>query len=360
MIILRRRAIAVTAAAVSQITAITRAKLPLGPALLAASLGERGRLRNVLAALGDNVNQGTKLSVAMHQWIPGGPAFVESVIRAGESAGQLPRALAILEVMLADRLRCGRRITQGYWVYPIVLLLGMLTITAGVMISVIPKYRDIFVDYGTPLPAHTQALIRVADCFADNFIFGCMACFLLVAAGAALVILWPSARRAGGARAAAWLLDTIRWCIPIVRDIEQAWATAASVDVLGMGCAAGLPMDRAAEAASQIDVNVHVRARFREFATMLAQGEPPENAARRARLGPVAAGAIGSVVRGCPPDVALGHAARYYRAAARRWWHVLGQFVWPAITVTSGLMVGFIALALFEPLVALINSVMNF
>lgn len=93
---------------------------------------------------------------------------------------------------------------------------------------------------------------------------------------------------------------------------------------------------------------------------MLAQGEPPENAARRARLGPVAAGAIGSVVRGCPPDVALGHAARYYRAAARRWWHVLGQFVWPAITVTSGLMVGFIALALFEPLVALINSVMNF
>jgi type II secretory pathway component PulF len=360
VVILRRRALAVTAAAVNQITAITRAKLPLGPALLAASLGERGRLRNVLAALADNVNQGTKLFVAMRESIPRCPALVESVVRAGENAGQLPRALAILEVMLADRLRCGRRITQGYWVYPVVLLLGMWVIVSGVMISVIPKFLDIFLDFGTPLPASTRALIRVSDLFLQNSIFPCMAFFGVVAAVITLVIRWVRPRQAGGVPAASWLLDTIRWCIPIVRDIEQAWATAASVEVLGMGCAAGLPLDRAAEAASQIDVNVHVRGRFREFATMLAQGEPPENAARRARLGSVAAGAIGNVVRGCAPDVALGHAARYYRATARRWWHVLGQFVWPAITVTSGLMVGFIALALFEPLVALINSVMSF
>ena len=54
---------------------------------------------------------------------------------------------------------------------------------------------------------------------------------------------------------------------------------------------------------------------------------------------------------------ALEHAADYHRAIANRWWRALARTSWPAITCVLGGIVGYVVLAFFLPLIALINAV---
>ena len=62
------------------------------------------------------------------------------------------------------------------------------------------------------------------------------------------------------------------------------------------------------------------------------------------------------VERGEDPERVLGHAADYYEAIAYRWWHALAAVSGPVVTLAIAAIVGFIALALFLPLIALINA----
>jgi type II secretory pathway component PulF len=76
-------------------------------------------------------------------------------------------------------------------------------------------------------------------------------------------------------------------------------------------------------------------------------------------LGPVITSAIKGVAHGASPQPALEHAARYHRATAYRWWHCLGQVISPIITLIGACAVGFVAVALFTPLITLMNSVVT-
>ena len=67
--------------------------------------------------------------------------------------------------------------------------------------------------------------------------------------------------------------------------------------------------------------------------------------------------ALQMVEHGDDPQRVLSHAAAYYEAIAYRWWHALVAISGPLVTLVIAIMVGFVALALFMPLVALINTV---
>jgi len=118
-----------------------------------------------------------------------------------------------------------------------------------------------------------------------------------------------------------------------------------------------MDLGSAARLAASLDVNRHVRDRMRCFADLLDAGEGSVEACRTAGLGPVLAVALAAGARSGDMDAALRYAADYHEAIVTRWWITMHSLVWPLCTIAMGAILGFIAVALFLPLVQLINSV---
>ncbi|UCG15589.1 MAG: type II secretion system F family protein [Phycisphaerales bacterium] len=358
-LVLRWRILSFTGMTIAHLSTAARLNLPLGRTVLLASRDERGQLRTILGRLGQWLNKGTMLSVALEHSIPACPSFVTSMVRAGEDSGQLRRALATLETMIEDRQRRIRSGVLGNWVYPVVLFFVWATVVSYTMAVIVPRFREIFLDFGAVLPPITRALIDFAD---EVVFFSSVLFFAMLLVGAALavvVLLSVRPRRVDSPRLLSRVGDTLRWYLPILHGIDRGFGFAASVDALAMGLAGGLPLDRAVQLAGDVDVNIHVRRRFRWFGRLMGDGQPPGAAATQAGLGPVITGAIRSVVHGAQPQAALEHAARYHRATAYRWWHCLGHVIGPMVTLIAACAVGFVAVALFTPLITLMDSVVT-
>ena len=56
-------------------------------------------------------------------------------------------------------------------------------------------------------------------------------------------------------------------------------------------------------------------------------------------------------------DAALRYAADYHEAVMSRCWIVMQNLAWPVTTLAVATVVGFVVVAMFLPLVTLINSV---
>ena len=353
------RQTSLTRAVVNHLAAITDLNLPLGRALTTAALGERGRLGLMLGRLGTHVTQGSPLSVAMRRADRTCSPLVTSMIAVGEQAGQLPRALADLERTLDDQLRADAPRMGGsprYWPYPVMLMLATVFVLALVMVTVMPKFSEIFLDFDTELPATTQNLIAVCQWLCGSsgvlLMLALVVGVLLVGASLALAV------RPWNQTMTETILDTCGWIPGLPRPIVFGKGMSVTVRVVRMGLAAGMTLPVAAGLASTVGVNRYLRRRWERFTRLTAGGVPASQAAGEAGLGNVFAWACRNLETGsADAQLVLEHAADYHRAMAARWWRGLARMAWPAVTCLMGCMVGYVVLALFTPLVTLIQSV---
>ncbi|MHC4089768.1 MAG: type II secretion system F family protein [Planctomycetota bacterium] len=352
-----------TRSLVGHLSTITNLNLPLPEALQTAGSSERGLLGQALGQMAVHTAAGRPLANALRSAHPGCSPLVVSVIAAGERCGQLPRALADVQQALTDQLHkatTGRRESGRYWLYPCVLALITLCIVMGIMITVVPKFEEIFQDFDVQLPGVTLALIDIANWFVAGappgwllLVLVPLVCMVAVA-GLALALRDPKTTMS------QTITDGCRWIPGLTRPIAFGQGMSAAIRVVDMGLAAGMTLQRAAGLAATLDLNRSLRRRWLHFVKLIDTGTPTPEAVEQAGLGNVFAWACRTIARGnADVAVVLRHAADYHRAIADRWWRALTGMVWPPVICLLGCMVGFVVLALYMPLVALINSVMG-
>ena len=359
VVLLRRTS--TTRALAAHLSAITNLNLPLAGALRTAGKSERGHLGWALREMGRDLAAGGSVSEAMRRAHPACSALVVSVIAAGEQAGQLPRALADLERSLTDQLyEAGTSLEKSKrcWLYPMGLVLFACLMLAGMMTWIVPKYYEIFVDFDTKLPEVTLALIGVSRWLVGGpglllllALFVLLFC-LVVGGGIVLALRDPHTTMT------RMIVDTWRWIPGLTRPVAFGEGMSAAIRVVAMSLAAGLTLDRAAGLAATLHPNRYLRRRWLDFSRFIGTGLSAAEAAEQAGLGKVFSWACRTLARGnANAEVVLRHAADYHRAIAHRWWRALTMVAWPLVTCVLGCMVGFVVLALFLPLVSLINSV---
>ncbi|MCB0340247.1 MAG: type II secretion system F family protein, partial [Bdellovibrionales bacterium] len=85
-----------------------------------------------------------------------------SLVRAGESAGKMDTMFARLADFREKRSQLISRV-RGALIYPFVVLLMACAVTTFVMLVIVPKFREIFQQFGKELPAVTQLLIDLSE-----------------------------------------------------------------------------------------------------------------------------------------------------------------------------------------------------
>ena len=347
----RRRAMIV----LSYLETATRLNLPLNDYLLAAELSERGTTRTRLHDLRIRLQSGMPLAAAMYDTIPEMPASVIDTTQVGESLGQLQPTLKRLVKETATPTHTDNDRLPFYRFYGLSLCVVTFNLTALFMIFIIPKFKEIFRDFGTTLPPATVSLIVVSDAIADS------GWILLVLVGLAFLAIvgWLlersfMLRRESGQRRI--LLDKIFWNLPVLGRLTRAKSMAELCNVLAQGTNAGIPLPQALERAHGLNINSEAKHQIRLWQQALAIGQSPADAAQTAGMPDLIVGLMTPAQSSPGTTNAFDFLARYYRGQFSRLMITLQAAAEPAIVLVMGLFVAWLTIAMFSPLAKLIDS----
>jgi type IV pilus assembly protein PilC len=146
-----------------QLSILQDAGLPILRSLkLLAEMQKPGRLKNSLLDVCDEIEGGATLSEAMSKSPKAFDRLYCNMIRAGEAGGALEVILRRLAEFM-ERSESLRRKVKGALVYPIVVVMVAVGILAFIMIKIVPQFKKIFDDFDSELPAMTQLLVDISN-----------------------------------------------------------------------------------------------------------------------------------------------------------------------------------------------------
>ena len=153
-----------------QLATLIDAGLPLLRALRTLERQERNlALKKTITALAEAVEGGSTMSEAMQHHPRVFDRLYINMIRAGEAGGVLEVVLTRL-AEFAEKAQKIRGKVLAASVYPCVVLFIAITILFFLMTVIVPKFQDIFKDLleGKPLPALTQNVMNVSKLIREN------------------------------------------------------------------------------------------------------------------------------------------------------------------------------------------------
>lgn len=331
-----------------------RQNLPLPAMLEAAERAERGPLRVRLGRLRNSLEGGTPLGMALSYAVPGVPRRVLGLVESGERLGRLPHVLSrIVRPQMAVEDRQPLQNIYLRW-YPIAMLIVLTSITTLLMIFIMPKYKDILRDFHVPMPAVTRDVIKVYQALAIPIaIMAAIALVILCGRLAGEVIRIPGQRF----EMWQWFTDRLAWVTPMWRGVTRNRCMADVCYVMADALDIGQPADLALWEAAQAASNVVLRKRIERWSENATAGMSLPDAARKANLPQLV---VNLLATAHGPDGAKNvfrFLGRYYDSRHSVAAAVLQGAAVPAVAGGFGILAASIALAMFMPLVELMNHI---
>ncbi len=140
----------------------------------AASRNFRMLLNEVI----EDVRSGQDLSTAFGRWEKVFSDVYVSMIKAGEASGQLDD---ILE-RLADYMEASERLKRDIksaMTYPVVSLVLIFGITGFLMVSIVPKFKEVFASMDIELPGLTKGVLAASDFCQEQWLLAIVGIVLL-------------------------------------------------------------------------------------------------------------------------------------------------------------------------------------
>jgi type II secretory pathway component PulF len=288
------------------------------------------------------------VSDAVEAALPELPGRVVRGLRASERLGRLPEGLR--RAAEGERPREPHDPTRAFYrAYPLLLLAAVSLVVMLLAIFVMPKFEDIFKDFGVQMPGVTRGLMSFAEMLGPVIAVG-SGVLILVLTGRAMWDLFAPRRMRVGTR---WLTDPIEWVVPLVGRAAMDRGMADVCWLLADAVEAGLPIEAAIAGAERLDVNAVLYGRLVKWRRNVEGGMGLADGARRARMPRLLVGMVGTTAADL--GEVFRFLSRYYAGRFSRTQALLRAAVVPAIAIGMGLVVAAVALGLFVPMVSLIN-----
>jgi type IV pilus assembly protein PilC len=351
---IRQRRAAMTLAYLEQ---AARLNLPLSTMLRAAQQSERGMLHARLAGLRDLIDSGYPVGMALESAVPEVTMRQSSIIEAGERVGQLPLSLSRVVGEYTQQNRRENTADAAFQrAYPMVMLVAICSAASIFCIYVVPKYEQIFKDFGTRLPPMTQFLLDIARTVGPEVILLLVLAYVLISSGASLWRAFHPFQLAPGG-AIMRTRDYLAWFTPVLHGIERDRGLADVFQLLHDALSTGVPADKALTEAGQLGINAALAMRIHAWAARVTVGETLADGARNASLPAIVVGMLAAARTGETVIDVCGFLARYYRTRFSRTAAIVQGVHIPVIVLIFGLLVAFVALSMFLPLISLIQNI---
>ncbi len=312
-----------------------------------------GMLKSVLKQVNEDVEGGATLSEAMQRHPKAFDRLYCNMVAAGEAGGVLDVILQRLAEFMEKAQKLKRKII-GAMIYPVVVITIAAAIVTFIMVMVVPKFREIFKDFGTKLPGVTELLIAISTWFADGTPPGWVVVII------SPIIFFVVFKLIRSAQVGRHVTDIIVLKIPVVGQLAGKSSIARFTRTLGTLVSAGVPILEAikiTQATSGNEVYARMLGRVHDA---IREGDSFANPLRASKtVDPIVVNMVDVGEETGELDKMLMKVADNYDDEVDTLVASLVSLLEPIMVVCLGLIVGFIVVALFLPLVTLIQSVMT-
>ncbi len=190
-------------------------------------------LKDALHGMGEAVESGNSFSEALANYPRIFDDLFVNMVKAGEAGGVTELVLTRLSEFMEKAAKIRNKVKSAM-IYPTVILCAAVGITVFLLLTVIPKFEDIFKDLnsGQGLPQITQVVIAISNVLKNHFLYVAVG----IAAFVALIKLWTRTR--GG----RLVMDRVAVSLPVFGTLTRRTCIARLSRTLGTLLSSGVPM----------------------------------------------------------------------------------------------------------------------
>ena len=341
-----------------QLSTLQDAGLPLLRSLQILEQQQKpGKLKSILVDVVEDVESGTSLSDSMSKHPKAFDRLYSKMVAAGEIGGVLDVILQRLANFMEKAERLKSRI-KGAMIYPICVIVVAVAIVTGIMYFVIPKFKDIFNDFDVTLPGLTLWLIDASLWIAGTPENGEQAIpgYIWIIIGPFLLFFFfKLIRKTKPGRA---VTDIVLMKLPVLGNLVQKTSVARFTRTLGTLIAAGVPILEAVLITRDTSGNHVYEKALNQVHDSIREGESVADPLREAKVcDSIVVNMIEVGEETGDMDIMLMKIADNYDEEVDVAVSALLSLLEPMLVVVLGGIVGTIVLALFLPLVKMIESV---
>ena len=310
------------------------------------------KLKKILIDIGERVEGGESLSRAMQRHPRTFNNLFIGLIRAGEIGGVLEETLQRLSGFLESDVALRRKVKSAL-TYPVLVMVAALCIVIFLVSWVVPQFAALFKDIGLKdqdFPAMTKFLIDLSKQFTHNWL-GILITIAVIYIGWKLFVSTRFGRRTA---------DRVKLMIPVFGKLHHKVCMARFSRTMGTLLTSGVPILQAMETVAgtvgntiMADAVLDARARIREGDRI---GDPLEASKM---FPPMVVHMIGVGEESGSLDFMLQKIADFYEAEVEATLASLTAALEPVLIVFLGFIVGFIVIAMFMPLIKVIEGLSN-
>jgi type IV pilus assembly protein PilC len=307
-----------------------------------------GLMKAIIGAVAEDVEGGGTLSESMSKYPKAFDKLYVSMVAAGEAGGVLDLILSRLADFMEKAQKLKKKVI-GAMIYPAVVITIAVAIVTMIMIVVVPKFEQIFRDFKVQLPGITQFLVDFSRFMGPGFgwaylVFGPFAVYMLV----------KLLKMSEGGR---FVLDVVTLKIPILGAIKSKSTIGRFARTLGTLISAGVPiLDAINITKDTCGSEVFSRA-LTKVHDAIREGESFADPLRATKVcDAIVVNMVDVGEETGDLDKMLLKVADNFDSDVDVLVGSLVSVLEPIMVVVLGVMVGFIVVALFMPMITLVGS----
>lgn len=333
-----------------QLAILLDAGLPLIRSLRTLEKQSRNpAIKKTLNEAANSVEGGATFSEALSQHPKSFNKLYLNMIRAGEAAGAMELILNRLALFMEKAAKIAGKVKSAM-IYPSVVLTIAIAITAGLMVFIVPKFQKIFQELlaGEPLPALTAFVMKISEIMQTKIIQSVIV----------IVILFIAFRIFAKTAKGKYIIDWLLYRMPLFGPIISKSSISRFARTLSTLLSSGVPVLNALIIVKETAGNETVSKAVQQVHDAVKEGEGMAGPLAATKIFPemvISMIEVGEET-GKLPEM-LEKVADTYEEEVDNAVSGLTSMIEPIMIVGLAVIVGTIVIALFMPLIKIIEKI---
>jgi type IV pilus assembly protein PilC len=332
-----------------QLATLVDAGLPLLRGLRVLERQEKNAtLRRIIGDLAASIEGGSTFSEALAQHPKVFNRLFVNMVKAGELGGVLEVVLNRLSEFMEKAQKIKGKVVAAMF-YPAAVMFVAVAILIILMVFVVPKFKTIFADMleGKPLPGFTELVLGISEIIAGNFL----------ASLGVLIGVFILFRLFVKTKFGRKIFDRVKLHFPILGPVISKVAIARFTRTLGTLISSGVPILQALNIVKETSGNVIISEAVTSVHESVKEGETITQPLEASRVFPPMVISMVDVGEqtGALPEM-LMKIADNYEDEVDNAVSAMTSLLEPIMIVFLAVIVGSIVIALFLPLITLIDQ----
>lgn len=296
-------------------------------------------LKEALLQIRSSIEVGKRLSesMAVHDRVFD-PLYC-NMIQAGEEAGIIDTILTRLSLYIEKNEKIKGQVKSAL-VMPAVICFVAVIVIAGILLFIIPKFKEIYEGSGKQLPALTQMMLDISDGIRSKWYV-----FMLVFGGAIASLIYYINTVEGRKN-----FDTFLIRAPLIGDVVTKSSVARMTRTLSTLLSSGIGLLEAIEIAARTSGNWVIQKALSECRESVTAGKPFHVPLSRQKDIPMLVGQMVSIgEQSGSLDTMLGKVADFYEEEVENAVKATTQLIEPILMVVLGAIIAVIMVAMYLP-----------